>query len=48
MDFFLKNHKHMAFDNVVGPGKNPNLINVGSTSIPESREDTRNLTHTFK
>ena len=27
----------MAFNRAVGPGKNPKLINVGSTSIPESR-----------
>ena len=34
---FLISYKRRAFDKIVVPGKNPKLINVGPTFIPESR-----------
>ena len=32
-----KSYKGRAFNKAIGPGKNPRLMNVGPTSIPESR-----------
>ena len=37
MEKIPKFNKCRAFDKAVGPGKNPKLINVGPTFIPESR-----------
>ena len=34
---YTKFDKRRAFDKIVVPGKNPKLINVGPTFIPESR-----------
>jgi hypothetical protein len=37
MEFFLTSNKRRAFNKAVGPGKNPKLINVGPTFIPDYR-----------
>ena len=34
-----KFNKRRAFDKTVGPGKNPKLINVGPTFIPDYRDE---------
>ena len=31
------NNLYVIFNKALGPGKNPKLINVGPTSIPEAR-----------
>ena len=38
--FFIfdnKSNKHRPLNKAVGPGKNPKLINIGLTFIPESK-----------
>ena len=35
MEKFSKFNKRRAFNKAVGPGKNPKLINVGPTFIPD-------------
>ena len=37
MEKILKFNKRRAFNKDVGPGKNPKLINVGPTFIPDYR-----------
>ena len=40
MFYLVNNHINNLYvlsDKAVGPGKNPKLINVGPTSIPEAR-----------
>ena len=40
MSYVVNNHLNNLYvlsNKVVGPGKNPKLINVGPTSIPEAR-----------
>ena len=37
MEKIPKFNKHRAFNKAVGPGKNPKLINVGPTFIPDYR-----------
>ena len=39
MEKIPKSNKHRAFSKAVGPGKNPKLINVGPTFIPDYRVD---------
>ena len=41
MEKISKFNKPRAFDNTVGPGKNPKSINVGPTFIPESRVEVK-------
>ena len=43
MSYVVNNHLNNLYvlsNKAVGPGKNPELINVGPTSIPESRVST--------
>ena len=43
MSYVVNNHLNNLYllsYKAVGPGKNPKLINVGPTSIPESRVDS--------
>jgi hypothetical protein len=37
MEKILKINKSRAFNKAVGPGKNPKLINIGPTFIPDNR-----------
>jgi hypothetical protein len=40
MEQISKFNKRRAFNKAVGPEKNPKLINVGPTFIPDYRVDT--------
>jgi hypothetical protein len=35
--------KRRAFNKAIGPGKNPKLINIGPTFIPDYRVDRQNI-----
>ena len=41
MEKIPKFNKRRAFNKAVRPGKNPKLINVGPTFIPESRVSSK-------
>ena len=39
--FLILNNEHRPFNKAEGPGKNPELINIGSMFIPESRNNVK-------